>query len=304
VASVVIPCWNAAATVRATIASALAQEETVEVVAVDDGSTDDTAAVLRAIAAGDSRVRVVTQANAGVSAARNTGIAEACCGFVAFLDSDDLWQPGHLTRNLAHLAHVPDLGVSFSRARFVDEAGRVIGVARPKLAGLTLEDLLSGNPATTASTVVARRQALHDAGGFDASLRRAEDQELLFRIAATTRWRVAGIDDVLVDYRTSSRGLAADLGAFAADFERFVERARRVAPAAVECIEGSARGRIHRWLARRALRLGMERSTARRHIASALRHAPSLAWREPRQTLGTLLAALLPRHPAIDRYVG
>lgn len=299
--SVVIPCFNAAATLPATLASALAAPEVREVIAVDDGSTDATADVLAACAAREPRVRVVRQANAGAAAARNAGVLAARSAIIALLDGDDLWHPGHLAANLAHLARRPDVGVSFSRARFVDAAGRPAGVVRPRLDGIEAGHILSGNPATTCSTMVVRRAVFEEAGGFDVMLARAEDQEWLFRVAATTRWRIAGIDAVLVDYRTSGTGLASDIEAFAAAFDRVVEAARRSAPGVVAASEAGARARMHRWLARRALRLGLERGLARRHVLRAIAHAPAMLWQEPRASLGTLAAALLPRHPLLDR---
>ena len=301
--SVVIPCWNSAATVRSAIASALAEPEAREIVAVDDGSTDATAGVLAGLAAEEPRLRVVRQANAGVAAARNTGIRAARGDTIAFLDSDDAWRPGHLAATLALLAREPAVGVAFSRAAFVDSEGRETGVARPKLQAIGAADLLAGNPATTASTLVVRRRVLDDAGLFDQDLRRGEDQEWLFRVAATTGWRIEGVDAVLVDYRTSAGGLAADIDGFARAFEDVLAAARRVAPAIVAASEREARARHSRWLARRALRLALPRRTARHHIRAALAALPALAWREPHPTLAILAAALLPRHPLLDRLV-
>lgn len=301
--SVVIPCCNASATVAASVRSALAEPEAREVIAVDDGSTDATPAILAGLARAETRLKIIRQDNAGVAAARNVGIAAASGETLAFLDSDDLWHPGHLALNLQALAEAPSLGVSFSTARFIDASGRVTGRARPKLSGLGAADFLSGNPATTCSTLVVRRRVVDEAGGFDESLRRNEDQEWLLRVSVCTGWRIAGLEACLVDYRTSPAGLASDLDALAADFERVLAKARAYAPADVAAAEPAARARMHRWLARRALRLGLDRAHARRHIARAFAAAPSLAWREPRPTIGTAVASLLPHHPLLDRIV-
>jgi glycosyltransferase involved in cell wall biosynthesis len=300
--SVIVPCYNAAATLQATIASALAEPEAVEIIAVDDGSTDETPALLSALAAREPRLKVVSQANAGVAAARNAGIRVASSSFIAFLDSDDIWHPGHLAANLKHLEGDATLGVSFSRARFVDTAGREIGVARPKLSGIGPADILAGNPCTTTSTIVVRRATLDEIGAFDEALRRNEDQQWLLRVALS-RWQIGGIDALLVDYRTSPTGLASDLDGLLADFERVLAEARRLAPEIAARHEAEARARCHRYLARRALRLGQARATARHHIRAALGHAPTLAIKEPRATLATLAATLLPANALVDRFI-
>lgn len=97
--SVVIPTWNRAREVPEAIASVLAQSyRPIEVIVVDDGSTDETPAVLDSYG---GAIRVIRQENAGVSAARNTGIRAAHGRFIAFLDSDDLWMPTKLERQVA-----------------------------------------------------------------------------------------------------------------------------------------------------------------------------------------------------------
>ena len=99
--SVVIPAYNAQATLAQTLASVLAQTlDAWEAIVVDDGSTDGTAAIVAAFAARDPRVRCITGAHRGVSAARNLGIAAARGSLVAFLDADDLWQAGKLSEAL------------------------------------------------------------------------------------------------------------------------------------------------------------------------------------------------------------
>ena len=95
--AIVVPCYNAASTLAATLESALAQDVPVEVVVVDDGSTDNSLAIARAF---EPKLRVVAGANRGVSAARNTGIAETDAEWIVFLDADDMLEPGTLTKRL------------------------------------------------------------------------------------------------------------------------------------------------------------------------------------------------------------
>ena len=294
IVSVIVPCFDAARTIAATIDSARGQTlAAIEIIAVDDGSRDDTPALLAALARADHRVRVVTQVNAGVSAARNAGIGHARAGIVALLDSDDLWAPGHLELHVDRLAADARLGVSFATARFIDAAGAPVGRARPKLGPLTPADVLTSNPATTCSTLVIRRQVFDSAGLFDATLRRNEDQEWLFRVALGA-WTIAGCAQATVDYRQSADGLAADLDGMLAGFECTLAAARRIAPDVVAAAEGRARAHTLRYLARRALRLGLGPARARGYLAGALTAAPGLVLTEPKATLAVLAAAYIP----------
>ena len=106
--SVIVPTFDRVAVLREAVESVLAQtHRDLEVVVVDDGSTDATPELVAAFAAGDARVRYERQANAGAAAARNTGLAAASGDFVAFLDSDDSWVPWHLSLMLAGLERYP-----------------------------------------------------------------------------------------------------------------------------------------------------------------------------------------------------
>src|SRR5947209_8661253 len=123
--SVVIPAYNSARTIRAAVASTLNQTRPVlEVIVVDDGSTDATAEVVTGIA--DPRVRLVSRPNGGPSAARNAGIAVARGEWVGFLDSDDLWLPSYAQRAAAALGAAANPGFAYTDAyRFDGGSGRV-----------------------------------------------------------------------------------------------------------------------------------------------------------------------------------
>ena len=293
--SVVIPCFNAAATIQATLRSACRQTvANIEIIVVDDGSNDDGPELVEDIAAIDARVHLIRQANGGVSAARNTGIAAAQARVIAFLDADDRWAADHLQAHLRRLHNQPWLGVSFSAARFIDARGAVTGQSRSKLVGLTPVDLLHGNPTTTCSTLVVRHEVFKDIGVFHTHMRHNEDQEWLFR-AALSGWLLAGDAKPRVDYRTSATGLAADLEGMMRGFEIMLVEARKRAPKLVERNAEGARAHMQRYLARRAIRLGLPPHIARSYIVAALRSRPGLMLREPASTLPTLLAAHVPQ---------
>ena len=253
VASVVIPAYNARATVTSAVRSALGQSvRDVEVVVVDDGSSDDTADAVRRM--NEPRVRLVQQRNRGLPAARNAGIAHARGTHVAFLDSDDLLLPRFIELALGALARTPNPGFAYTDAYVFDPiSGRVrrrSAMARsnppvpaPDDPGVFLARLLRTN-FVYVSTVVPR-SVLETVGGFDERRRSSEDYELWLRIL------LAGFRAALVpgrhalyrqhpgqmsgDARTMASSLAAVYAGIAADrlptdaHRRLLARRRRVA---------------------------------------------------------------------------
>lgn len=142
--SIIMPAWNAAATIERSIASVLTQDHAdFELVVVDDGSTDATADIVTRLAAGDVRVRLLRQANAGVAAARNAGIAAAEGRYLAFLDSDDWWYPGKLRRQLADMRE-RGARVSYSAYDRFATDGRLLSRVTPP-AEVTHADMLASN---------------------------------------------------------------------------------------------------------------------------------------------------------------
>jgi glycosyltransferase involved in cell wall biosynthesis len=127
VVSVIIPTHDRAPVITRAIDSVLAQEGIdLEVIVVDDGSSDDTAQVIASRYSGDERIVYVPQEQTGVAGARNAGMARARGELVAFLDSDDVWRPGKLALQLACLAHVPQAGMIWSEMTALDAAGEPV----------------------------------------------------------------------------------------------------------------------------------------------------------------------------------
>jgi len=183
--SVVIPAWNAARSLSRAIDSVLAQTwERREVIVVDDGSTDNSLALL---AGYGEQLRVVSQANGGPSSARNRGLREARGQYVAFLDADDHWLPEKLERQVALLEARPDLGFCSTSTTVVDTRGEPVrdwpccNTAEPLLVTLFMH---SSAVSGSTSGVLVRRQLLLEAGGFDEHLRGFEDPDLWIRLAA------------------------------------------------------------------------------------------------------------------------
>ena len=295
--SVVIPAYNAADTLETTLASVIAQDlPEWEAIVVDDGSTDDTRRRVRQLAACDPRITLAGGARRGVSAARNLGVAMAHAPVVAFLDADDQWAPSKLSAQLAHLAARPDVGVSFTRARFLTPEGvPTAAVSSGRTRGLEPAHLLHNNPATTASTLCVRRAVFETVGGFDEGMSFAEDLEWLIRACSLSGWRVEGLDAPLTAYRTSRAGLSSDLERMRLGWEGMVARVARYAPAVVARHGRAARAAQLRYLARRALRLGLAPETSLAYLRAALGTDWRIALRDPYGVAGTAAVALARR---------
>lgn len=208
--SVVIPTRNRERRISSAVDNALRQRDVaLEVVVVDDASTDGTWQLLEAIA--DPRVVTVRRAVRGrLAAARNTGIEAASGEWVAFLDDDDVWSPDKL-RSQLDAARTPDVGFVYSGAITVDEDLRPLHSWRLPDPGLLLADLLALNvmPAG-ASNVLARTELLRDLGGFDCALSHTADWDLWIRLAAATQ--AACVAEVQVAYRIHPFGQESNRG--------------------------------------------------------------------------------------------
>ena len=184
--TVIIPAYNYARYLPQAIGSVLRQTcPDFELVLVDDGSTDNTAEVVKPFLKADPRVRYTYQKNAGLSAARNTGIRQAQTPFLAFLDADDEWEPAFLARCLETLQRLPEtFGLVACAHRPIDADGNVLFAKRRDLRGsreILQEDLILKNRFSPA--VLAKRIAFDRAGSFEVSLTSSEDRDMWIRIA-------------------------------------------------------------------------------------------------------------------------
>lgn len=197
--SVVTAAYNMGRYIGETVDSILAQtHERLELIVVDDGSTDDTPAVLAAYA-GDPRVRLLRQANAGQTAAKNRGLREARGEFVGFCDADDRWLPDKLARQLPRFADAPRLGVVYGDFTCIDGEGRPTATPRwPCYSGRITGKLLVDN-FVHFPTALARREAIERAGGFDESLTMAIDYDLWLRLSVD--WDFLHVPETVVEYR-------------------------------------------------------------------------------------------------------
>ncbi|HEV2884107.1 MAG TPA: glycosyltransferase [Pyrinomonadaceae bacterium] len=181
--SVVIPTYNLASLLPEAVASVRAQRcPNLEIIVVDDGSTDNTEEVLNSLTR-DGDLRWFRQENTSAAAARNRGIAEAKGDWIAFLDADDVWLPDKLATQFAELEKNPGAAFSFSDVQVLFENGEQQDLPTRKSRSPLMLQLLSGNLFATPSVIV-RRDCLNAVGAFDASLRTGEDWDLWLRLAA------------------------------------------------------------------------------------------------------------------------
>ena len=210
--SVVIPTYNRAHLVAHTINSALAQTHpAVEVIVVDDGSTDATPETLLQFG---QRIRVVRQENRGVAAARNRGAAEARGDFVLFLDSDDVLAPSCVEKQLARFESEAGLGLVYTDLEVVDGEGRTVRIVASGQEGHVAPELLRLEREvlhTPGSGVLIPKRVFQEAGGFDERISVSEDWDLCYRIAS--KHPIGRVPEVLMRYRSAPDGLHANIPA-------------------------------------------------------------------------------------------
>jgi GT2 family glycosyltransferase len=333
--SVVVPTFDRAYCLEATLRSALAQSHAaLELVVVDDGSTDGTEALVRALQEADRRVRYHRQDNRGVAAARNAGLRLAGGEYVAFLDSDDLWRPWKLELQLLALRRVPEAGMVWTDMEAIDPDGRVLferylrrmysayrlypperlfarhlepeqwlppGSGLPPAhlhAGDVYSAMIMGNLVHT-STVLLRRDWALRAGGFPEENRSGEDYD--FHLRTCELGPVAFIDLPTTSYR---RGLADRLTRPELEFE-LARNALRTLEGALARDAGriatprrmirAARAEANRWVGGIHFGAGRFRE-ATPYLAASLRQVPG----QP-MVLAQWLVSRLP--PAVARRV-
>lgn len=277
---VIIPVYNSGATIAESVESALGQTFTeFEVIAVDDGSTDISAEVLSRYGA---RIRVLTQPNRGLSAARNAGVRLGTAEYVAFLDADDIWEPEMLERTVAALDRLPHSVLAYTDVTVVDSSGRPLDAALVSDSlgrAPQLEDLFVRLWPIMPSAVVMRRGVFDAVGGFSEAfrglgyedvfmwMRARELGEFVYLPESLVRWRFSVFPHPLKQARKERDSARV--------FEGLVrERWHRSAAPLIKARERAPRS-ILGYIGLRALAEG-DRTTARNAFALAIRFDP---WR-------------------------
>ncbi|RMF62356.1 MAG: glycosyltransferase family 2 protein [Cyanobacteria bacterium J069] len=205
--SVIIPAYNAEKYIRQAIESALSQTyANIEVLVVDDGSTDTTPEIVREFSVQDSRVILLQQPNAGVAAARNSAIKNSKGEFIAPLDADDIWHPKKLEKQVDCFAQSEKtVGLVYTWSFFLDENGQQMSYCQcAQVEGKVLVRLIFENSPGNSSCPLIRRSCLEALGSYDCHYKEqnaqgCEDWDLYLRIAENYEFRV--VPECLVGYR-------------------------------------------------------------------------------------------------------
>jgi len=300
--NIIIPAYNQAQYVGQAIQSVLDQTfPDFELVVVDDGSTDDTPEVLAGFL--DLRLRVIRQANSGLSAARNTGLRESSAPLVTFLDADDLFLPNKLAVLGAFLESHPQVGLVSGGMQFVDKDGRLLGQKAAAPASLALSELLLGNPLPVGG-VLLRRVWLDRVGVFDESLRACEDWDLWLRMASAG-CQLAWVEQAMVAYRIHPEQMTQESGrmrkAMLSVLDKFFNRPD-LAAHLIECQNRAYASALVK-AAGRAYHSG-EFQAAQCDLAEAVRLDPSLAHARYRRLVELLMGwAHAPQSPDPAAYL-
>lgn len=304
VVSVVVPSHNRAFLLPLVLRSLLAQRfVSLEVIVVDDGSQDETSALLECLSAGDDRLRAVRHATArGVSEARNSGIRVARGQWIAFCDDDDLWAPTKLLLQLEAMGRTGSVWACTGTVN-VDSQWQIIGGERLETdldvcRELRDRDVIPGG----GSTVIADSDLVRSTGDFDATINGVEDWEYWLRLARSGPPAI--VDRPLVAYRVAG-GSISHAARRMADLQRMVRRRLdeelaqlSAGPEARTPERYSATMHEMAYLADRALRGGDRRLAARLYATMAFRG-------EPIRSMAALMAIATPEHLARrhDRFV-
>lgn len=255
--AVVVPMFNAERTIGATVASICRQtHQALDIIIVDDGSSDGSTAIAAAYAKRDPRIRILQQTNSGVAAARNNGVAATDAEFLAFIDADDLWAPSKVALQWQALVEGgPSAGLAYCWYALIDENSRVFSLHnRPSAEGYVLQRMCRNNFVGNGSSMLMRRSAFEKAGQFDPSLRErnaqgCEDLLICLRIAEDYEFRV--IQQHLVGYRMTNTNMSSDVKRMLASCEFVLAEYREKYPQYRDDLDAHLVDMIH-WLVVRA----------------------------------------------------
>ena len=295
--SIVLPTFNRVRFLVPTIESVMAQTHTDwEMIIADDGSGEETRAYLLGIR--DPRIRILWLSHCGNPArVRNEAIEAANGSHLAFLDSDDLWAPMKLERQLAAMHARPGSRWSYCDCNRIDAEGRPLGDelvrTRPPLDGWIFEPLLKLQTAVAMPTVLADRELVRTIGGFDEQLRFGEFHDFCLRLAL--RSEVVAVREPLCSIRAHDEHYSGDRIAALASWMRLYEKTATLT-SSVTLQAHCARMRSETSLQLARLRGDREGYAA---IWSTLRAAVVFSWRYPEWWLGALKRLARPAVPAV-----
>ncbi len=288
--SVVIPAYNAMAYLPETVESVLKQIFTdFEVLIIDDGSLDHTVQWVSQLV--DPRVKLISQENQGVPAARNKGIAHAQGEYVSFLDADDLWEPTILEKQVRCLEDNPAIGLVYTWMALIDQQGTPTGrVMTSNAEGEVWKQLVVQNP-VPCSSVMVRRCCFETVGVFDRNLRNIDDWDMWIRIAA--RYPFAVIKEPLMRYRQHHNNMTKNWQVVEQACQMIIEKAFRSAPPELLYLKSQSYGHANIFLAWKALQTSnKDYKSANRFRALAVAHCPQIRYSQNYIRLSLAIAVM------------
>lgn len=277
--SVIIPAWNAEVTLEETLKSVGSQTyEALEILVVDDGSTDRTCDIAEAYCAGDPRATLIRKANGGVASARNVGIDAAKGEWIAPVDADDLWHPTKIEKQVAVALQQPEPpGFVYCWYQYIDASGHIIASGpQRKFTGWALTQFAFHNPVQNGSALLILREAAVAVGGYDPGLRAAgaegcEDVQIQFQLAR--RRPVAVVPEFLVGYRKYPGSMSSNMRQIVRSWNLVYDQLVQESPKIPK--------RVVRWNASFFNILLAEDAALRRKLGSAIGHLAKGLWLDP-----------------------
>ena len=284
--SVVIPTYNYGRFIADALRSVLDQTRPPsEIIVIDDGSTDDTAAIVQGF---DARVRYIRRDNAGVCAARNRGVTESTGELIAFLDADDTWEPTNLEKQLARFESDDEIGLVHCALReFADETGETLRLYLEGGEDGVAESLLMWEGpmiVRPGGAVTVSREAFDHVGGFDTRMKAGEDWDFCYRVARS--FKIGFVAEPLVNYRSHSAGAHRNVENMESGMLLFYEKAFATDDQDVLKLRYRAYGNFHKVMAGSYWHSG--------RMAKFLAHAANSIWMRP-ANLGSFLCFPLRR---------
>jgi glycosyltransferase involved in cell wall biosynthesis len=252
--SVVIPAYNAMKYLPETLESVLTQTFTdFEVTIVNDGSSDNICEWCEQIT--DTRVRLISQHNQKLPAARNTGILNSTGEYIAFLDADDIWEPTKLEKQVNYLDNHPLVGLVDVWTILIDQNGNFLNkIISNNIEGDVRKTVIEACNAfiVSGSSPMVRRACIEKVGLFDVELKFCEDVDMWIRIG--THYHFGVVKEPLIRYRQHPTSMSTDCYLMVEGIRKFIEKHYSSVPTELLYLRGKIYSNWYLYLAWKALK--------------------------------------------------